>query len=184
MFLSEPMQKLARDGLNSLDLADLEPFLKPVTFSQIQIDEDGCWIHTGCKPTKNHGYSRIGYGGKSYMGHVLVWTFLVGEPPSGLDPDHICHDPNYCKGGDTCKHRACLNPAHIEWVTHAENIRRGCSSHNLRVRTHCANDHEFTPDNTYIKENGARGCKKCRADRQTRFRRRSGVPPRIFRARS
>lgn len=37
--------------------------------------------------------------------------------------------------------------------------------------THCKHGHEFTPENTYIKPNGYRNCRKCRADANARSHR-------------
>ncbi len=60
----------------------------------------------------------------------------------------------------------CVNPLHIEIVTHAENVIRGVNPELLRQRmlslTHCRQGHEFTKDNTYIDYRGYRGCKICK----------------------
>jgi hypothetical protein len=45
--------------------------------------------------------------------HRAVYEILVGDVADGLDMDHLCRTP------------ACVNPAHLEPVTHAVNMRRG-----------------------------------------------------------
>src|SRR6202035_217120 len=45
--------------------------------------------------------------------HRLYWEQEHGEIPQGRHIDHLCRVP------------ACVNPAHMEVVTPAENIRRG-----------------------------------------------------------
>jgi hypothetical protein len=41
----------------------------------------------------------------------------------------------------------------------------------LRRRTHCANGHEYTPENTYRKDGGWRECRQCRRDYMRRYMR-------------
>ncbi len=63
----------------------------------------------------------------------------------------------------------CVNPAHMEPVTQAENVQRGRVSEANRARnaaiTHCPHGHEYTPENTrMIKlKTGymARACRTC-----------------------
>ncbi|MBX7250223.1 MAG: HNH endonuclease [Caulobacteraceae bacterium] len=50
---------------------------------------------------------------------MLEWW--TGQPvPANLDVDH------------TCCNRACCNPAHLERVTHAENVRRAARRRSWR----------------------------------------------------
>lgn len=89
---------------------------------------DGCWIWTAS--TDAHGYGRIGVKvepGKTALlsAHRLMYETTVGPIPDGLQLDHLCRT------------RACVNPSHLEPVTHAENMRRG-----RLARTACRNGHE------------------------------------------
>ena len=46
------------------------------------------------------------------LGHVLAWELFYGRVPVGLELDHLCRNP------------ACFNPAHLEAVTHKQNMER------------------------------------------------------------
>lgn len=39
------------------------------------------------------------------------------------------------------------------------------------LKTHCANDHAFTPENTYYRPGGGRSCRTCAAEAQRKHRR-------------
>lgn len=69
--------------------------------------EGACWLRgrEGCYPT-------IYIDGKARRAHVMVYERFKGKVPDGLEIDHVCNN----------KH--CLNPEHLEAVTHAENVRR------------------------------------------------------------
>jgi hypothetical protein len=44
--------------------------------------------------------------------HVVMYERHVGLVPDGLELDHLC------------RNTSCVNPSHLEPVTHAENMRR------------------------------------------------------------
>lgn len=91
-------------------------FMPPTTMAT------GCIEWTG--PPDSHGYSRVRKDGKIVKGHRAAWELVHGEPfPGGLDPDHLC--------GNTI----CVNPGHLDPVTHAENIRRGYAAKKTRIAT-------------------------------------------------
>lgn len=99
------------------------------------------------------GYGKCGrkHGGKVYhKAHRLYYAEHYGRVPEGMTLDHLC------------RVRACVNPHHMEPVTHAENCERGDLGGPMRRRTHCKNGHEFTNDNTTIDSRGARMCKACK----------------------
>lgn len=118
----------------------LERLMAKVT----QHPDNGCWVSSIVSPL---GYARVGLpDGRKLMGHRLVYEMLVGPIPEGLELDHLC------------RNHACVNPAHLEPVTHLENVRRGEKAQ----RTHCVHGHEFTPANTYLRKEGRRMCRACR----------------------
>lgn len=57
--------------------------------------------------------------------HRAAYELLVGPIPEGLQIDHVCHSRDLaCAGGWHDPHKACVNPRHLEPVTHAENMAR------------------------------------------------------------
>lgn len=74
--------------------------------------------------------------------------------------------------------RRCVNPAHLEVVTHAENVRRGMVGSNTRAKTTCPEGHPY--DRTR-KSDGARLCSTCRRrqDRERWRRNHPGRPRRV-----
>jgi hypothetical protein len=73
-------------------------------------DYTECWIWTGS--VNERGYGRLSIDGKPRRVHRIAYELMVGEIPEGLELDHLCN------------RRACVNPWHLEPVTHAVNIAR------------------------------------------------------------
>jgi hypothetical protein len=96
--------------------------------NKITIEGD-CWNWTGAKNSRGYGSVSSG-NGKSMLAHRRSYVSTVGKIPIGLTIDHLC------------RNIACVNPAHLEPVTLAENIRRRYAD-----QTHCAKGHEFAGDN-------------------------------------
>lgn len=72
-----------------------------------------CWNWTGNK-TGPEGYGRFYPGGKTgVLAHRFAYQLLTGTIPEGLVIDHLC------------RNRACVNPSHLEPVTHRVNTLRG-----------------------------------------------------------
>ncbi len=112
---------------------------------------DECWEWTGRRDSKGYG-SFDATARKKTQAHRAVYEWLVGPIPDGLEIDHLC------------RVRHCVNPGHLEPVTHQENCRRAAQYpewHRPKKRepsTHCGNGHALTPDNTW---GVAKRCRTC-----------------------
>jgi hypothetical protein len=103
---------------------------------------NGCWQWTGALADTRYG--TIGIGGRSVLAHRHSFALFKGPIPAGLDVDHLC------------RNRSCVNPDHLEAVTHLENIRRS-------LPAKCKRGHDWSdPRNWYIRPgNGYRMCRPC-----------------------
>jgi hypothetical protein len=132
---------------------------------------NGCIIWTGTvHPVTNYGL--ISDGGKTRYAHRVIYELVKGAIPAGLVVDHACHNRDLdCPGGN-CIHHRCINPHHLDAVTHSENRLR--SPHTKTSangqKTHCKHGHEFTPENTMvIGSTGTRVCLACHRRRQREY---------------
>lgn len=81
---------------------------------------DGCWLWKGAtsgKPNRGrngrgHSYPRMKLGGVTVAVHRVTATHKHGYIPSNKTVDHLC------------RNRLCVNPDHLEVVSHFENCKR------------------------------------------------------------
>lgn len=160
-----------------------DPGFSDLFWSRVDIGgPDECWPWVRGHVDRG-GYGRLGISGKVPLAHRIAYELEVGPIPEGLHLDHTCHNNTGCVGGAACLHRRCQNPAHLEPVTHAVNVRRGNSFN--RSMTHCRRGHEYTPENTLTQKGKYRACKECTRMKQAEFKKRlrergltsRGVPP-------
>lgn len=108
-----------------------------------------CWIWQ--PQPGSSGYGNVSWNGRSVRTYWLAYTWLVGPVSEGLELDHLC------------RNRRCVNPAHLEPVTHQVNVLRGASVAATCARqTHCIHGHPFDAANTRYAPEG-RVCRACRA---------------------
>lgn len=110
----------------------------------------GCWLWEGGVAGKGYGVTR--HNGRQRYVHAVVYELLVGQVPDGLECDHLC------------RNTYCVNPHHIEPVTHKENLRRSTAIAAAKAWTdsitRCPKGHEYDEKNTYRRE-GKKHCRQC-----------------------
>jgi len=117
----------------------------------------GCWLWiAGVNPL---GYGQFWWSGRTVTAHRFAYEREVGPIPDGLELDHLCRT------------RCCVNPAHLEPVTHRENTLRGDTITGRQARqTHCKRGHPLSGPNLYAKPNGRRQCRTCAAASREKWR--------------
>jgi hypothetical protein len=124
------------------------------------VDENGCWIWTGNR-SKSHGYTP----------YRTIYEFVNNEV---LDSSIALHH--------TCFNRDCVNPSHLEKLTHSEHMilhwelktdedKKESLDRVHKKRTHCPQGHEYSKENTKIRVHSEDGheyqeCKTCHRDRE------------------
>lgn len=93
---------------------------------EVAVEPGGCWKVPVRADRK--GYVSTRSHGRFVRMHKLFYEHAHGPVPEGMSLDHICHDPKVCAGGNSCPHRACVNPDHMAVVEPVDNTRRRSSS--------------------------------------------------------
>lgn len=110
---------------------------------------DECWPWLGRKSGRGYGMfaveCRRDRPNFDMGAHRFAYEHFVGPIPEGLVIDHLCRNP------------VCVNPAHLEPVTQAENILRG----EWAQGDSCKRGHDYA-EHGYIRPTGARDCRACR----------------------
>lgn len=140
----------------------IDRFLAKVEWSDQRYNGTRCLVWIGSTDLHGYGHFRVS---NSYRSSAHRWSYKhwVGQIPEGLVIDHLC------------RNTSCVNPVHLEPVTHAENVRRGIAPEITRARhrkrTHCVHGHEFTPENTHFRKDGvsSRTCRACSARHQREY---------------
>jgi hypothetical protein len=105
------------------------------------------------------GYGLVRYGGKRTVAHRVIYIILGGHIPQDYTLDHLC------------RVRCCVNPAHLEPVTFAENVLRGMGPTAINGRKlYCNNGHLFNEDNTHLTKSGGRVCRVCEREEYWQIR--------------
>lgn len=126
---------------------------------------EDCWQWRGKLNDKGYGilWIRPKPAGPT-KAHRFAYELLIGPIPKGLEPDH------------RCRNRRCVNPDHLELVTHQVNLRRGegglIAAIRQRQKKHCAQGHAYDLINTYFTPDGRRECRICKQNRSQLSKRR------------
>jgi hypothetical protein len=131
--------------------------------------ESKCWIWK--KTINANGYgvlNNVLY--KNKRAHRVSYEVFVGPIKDKMQINHVC------------KKRACVNPNHLEQITHAKNGSREKARHHNSLKTHCIRGHEYNEENTsrIIRKKGhdgwvLRSCKVCRKITSKQYR--DGLSP-------
>ncbi len=128
------------------------------------VNDDGCWIYQGY--IDKEGYGRRWHPGRgNTTAHKSYYLHYVGDYDEYLKIDHLC------------RNRSCVNPCHLEPVTHSENVKRGWAHRERRPKKYCKHGHGM--DDAYVSSiTGRRWCRTCKifAKRELRARK-SGIGP-------
>lgn len=123
--------------------------LPPRMSNKVIVSQHGCWIWTASRDRR--GYGRF----DRKLAHRTAYQLLVGDIPDGLELDHLCRTP------------ACVNPEHLEPVTHAENVRRAGLA--ARRDTCGRGLHEMTEENVVSGPGRRRECRACKKAYQVAY---------------
>jgi hypothetical protein len=74
----------------------------------------GCWLWERNKLPA--GYGLLRRRNKGMLAHRVFYEDAYGPIPAGMVIDHLCRVPS------------CVNPAHLQAVSQAENVRRGSAA--------------------------------------------------------
>lgn len=111
-----------------------------------------CWPWLGSRFGTRREYGQFSTThSTTESAHRVAYRLAVGPIPEGLTIDHV-----RARG---CVRKDCCNPAHLEPVTLAENIRRGGNA----IKTHCKRGHPLEGTNLGHGENRGRPSRFCRA---------------------
>lgn len=130
-------------------MIEITPKLLNRFYSHVKITPN-CWIWKAYK--NKDGYGQFEYNNTKIKPHRFTYELLEGRIPVGLELDHLC------------RNAACVNPAHLDVVTHKENVRRGLSGWVDAIKTHCPRGHEYNEENTRM-YNNERYCRTCNRER-------------------
>ena len=90
--------------------------------------DGSCWEWNGCFDSR--GYGTMQYNLKFYFAHRASYEIYVGKIEPGFEIDHLC------------RNHGCINPTHLEAVSHRLNLLRGFAPAAINHRkTHCKNGH-------------------------------------------
>lgn len=128
----------------------IQAFIEPEPMS-------GCWLWSG---GVTGGYGQVWWKGRTLPAHRIIYGLLCG-PITKPQLDHLC------------RNRLCVNPAHLDQVTAAENTQRGLHGRVMRPNcSRCGGEYEDVSGRWNIGQKTYRICRRCRAANQRRYTRR------------
>lgn len=119
---------------------------------------DRCWVWTG-KSWDANGYALFGIkAGHTVRAARWIYEQEVGPIPPGLTIHH------------RCEIRACVRSSHLEPLSQRDNnLASDTLARRNSLKTHCPQEHEYTPENTRHTKQGRRVCITCDRARMLRY---------------
>lgn len=119
--------------------------------------DNGCWKFNGWHNNKNRGMLRI----EKRLWLVSRLAILLFKPEEYKE---------FLQANHNCKDESCFNPDHLYMGTQSQNLSDAGQLGNMsRTFNHansqkdkCPSGHLYDKENTKIRKNGSRECKKCR----------------------
>jgi hypothetical protein len=133
-------EKLAMKGLS--EMSRFMQYVDPGIGS-------GCWLWKGNRNRLDYGMFQ--FRGRNRGAHQVSYVLFMGEVPAGKIVHHRCEVP------------ACVNPDHLEALTHREHILlHGGHVAKYMTQTTCKNGHPLSGDNLWVDPKwGYRRCRAC-----------------------
>lgn len=78
------------------------------------VREGDCWLRTTCLNAPGYSGASLTVDGRQrfFLAHRVMYVHTKGVIPDGHTIDHLC------------EHRNCVNPEHLQAVTHRQNVLR------------------------------------------------------------
>lgn len=108
-----------------------------------------CIMWTGTRDAKGYGMYRRPDNKKNTRAHRFIYEMMIGPVSEGLTIDHLC------------RVKACINPAHLEVVTHRTNIRRSLGHPDDGPVRRCIHDHDLTIEGYHRVGRSIPDCRAC-----------------------
>jgi hypothetical protein len=88
----------------------------PIALDQRYVvnEATGCWEWIAYRDQCGYGWFR--HEGRMHPAHRVTYKLHVGPIPEGHEIDHLCSN------------RGCVNPQHLQAVSHTENVRRSAAA--------------------------------------------------------
>jgi HNH endonuclease len=113
----------------------------------------GCWLWLGNLGPGTSWRGQFKGPRGVIKAHRFAYELFRGPIDQNKELDHLCRIP------------ACVNPQHLEMVTHHENIMRAVPW--IKRQTHCFRGHEYAVHSTRRRD-GQHYCRACRHERWLR----------------
>ena len=101
-----------------------EMLMQRVERNTEKVPFSGCWLWVN--GLTNKGYARASFNGETSYVHRWTYQYYKGQIPKKLSLDHLCRVPS------------CVNPSHLEPVTHRINVLRGIGPTAKNAQKHIA----------------------------------------------